>query len=139
MPPTPASARTSHWLWPLLLLLGCVTALIAWLILALALGQQTGWMAILVALESAFMLRLAGMPGGARRALIAVVATALVIIAAQWAIASAQIGAVMGLDVLASAIRMGPRLAWQLTGLANSGLDLAGWVLGLGVAWWAAR
>ena len=30
MPPTSASARSAHWLWPPLLLLGSVTALIAW-------------------------------------------------------------------------------------------------------------
>jgi len=139
MPPNTASARTSHWLWPLLLLLGCITALIAWLIVALALGRQAGWMAIPVALESAFMLRLAGYRPGRARAWTALIATALVILLAQWAIASAQIGAVMGLDVLASALRMGPRLAWHLTALANSGFDLACWAIALLAAWFAAK
>ncbi len=139
MPPKTVSARTSHWLWPLLLLLGCITALIAWLLVALSLGHQAGWMAILVALESAFMLRLGTFRPGTARALTAVVATAVVILAAQWAIASAQMGMVMGLDVLASSLRMGPRLAWLLSAMANSGLDLACWGVGLVVAWWAAR
>lgn len=139
MPPNTASARTPHWLWPLLLLLGCITALIAWLIVALALGRQAGWMAILVALESAFMLRLAGFRAGPARAWTALIATAIVIALAQWAIASAQIGAVMGLDVLASALRMGPRLAWQLTALANNWIDLACWGVACVAAWFAAR
>ncbi|HEY9252934.1 MAG TPA: hypothetical protein VIP30_00180 [Stenotrophomonas sp.] len=139
MPPTPVSARATHWLWPLLLLLGCVTALIAWLIIALAIGQQAGWMAILVALESAFMLRLAAFRPGPARAWSAAAATAVVIVLAQWAIASAQIGAVMGMDVLASAVRMGPRLAWELTTLANGGFDLACWAVGVVLAWFAAR
>jgi len=139
MPPKTVPARTSHWLWPPLLLLGCVTALIAWLIVALALGHQAGWMALLVAAESAFMLRLAGFRPGNARAAVAVVATALVIVLAQWTIASAQIGTVMGLDVLASSIRMGPRLAWQLLQLANSGLDVACMGLALAAAWFAGR
>lgn len=52
MPPTTASARTAHWLWPPLLLLGCVTALIAWLLIALTLGNQAGWMAVVAAWRS---------------------------------------------------------------------------------------
>lgn len=139
MPPKNVSARTTHWLWPLLLLLGCITALIAWLIVALGLNQQAGWMAIAVALESAFMLRLGTFRPGPARAWTAVAATAVLILLAQWFIASAQIGAVMGLDVLASSLRMGPRLAWHLTSLANGWLDLVGWAVGLAVAWFAAR
>ncbi|KRG45946.1 hypothetical protein ARC20_06980 [Stenotrophomonas panacihumi] len=139
MPPKTASARTSHWLWPLLLLLGCATALIAWLLVALSLGQQAGWMAILVALESAFMLRLGTFRPGTARAVIAVVATLGVILSAQWAIASAQMGFVMGLDVLASCLRMGPRLAWLLSSMANGWFDLACWAVGLVVAWVVAR
>ncbi|MDG2526370.1 hypothetical protein P6166_13495 [Stenotrophomonas sp. HITSZ_GD] len=139
MPPKTASASTSHWLWPLLLLLGCATALIAWLLVALSLNQQAGWMAIVVALESAFMLRLGTFRPGATRAVIAMAATLLVILCAQWAIASAQLGFVMGLDVLASSLRMGPRLAWLLSSMANGWFDVVCWALGLGVAWVVGR
>lgn len=139
MPPKTASASTSHWLWPLLLLLGCATALIAWLLVALGLGHQAGWMAMAVALESAFMLRLGTFRPGAARGAVAVLATAVVIVAAQWAIASAQMGMVMGLDVLASSVRMGPRLAWLLSSMANSWVDLACWGVGLGLAWWVGK
>ena len=139
MAPKTASAGTVHWLWPLLLLLGCLTAIIAWLLVALSTGQQAGWMALLVALECAFMLRLGTFPPGRARAILATAATGLVIVASQWAIASAQIGMVMGLDVLASSLRMGPRLAWQLLSLANTGFDLACMAAGLILAWFAAR
>jgi len=139
MAPKTASAGTVHWLWPLLLLLGCLTALIAWLLVALSTGQQAGWMALLVALESAFMLRLGTFRPGHARAIVATAATALVILASQWAIASAQIGMVMGLDVLASSLRMGPRLAWHLLSLATTGVDLACMAAGLVLAWFAAR
>lgn len=91
MPPTSAPARTAHWLWPPLLLLGCVTALIAWILVALALGHQSGWMAVLVALEVAWMLRLGTLPAGPLRVGITLVSTVALIVAANWGIASAQL------------------------------------------------
>lgn len=87
MPPTTASARTAHWLWPPLLLLGCVTALIAWLLIALTLGNQAGWMAVVAALEIVWMLRLGTLRAGRLRIGVAVVTTALIIAGANWGIA----------------------------------------------------
>ncbi|MCC8624992.1 hypothetical protein [Xanthomonas vesicatoria] len=139
MPPTSASARTAHWLWPPLLLLGSVTALIAWLLIALALGNQAGWMAVLVALEVAWMLRLGTMRAGRLRIGVAVATTALVIVGANWGIASAQLGGSLGLDPWTSAQKMGPRLAWTLLQLANNAFDLLCYVAAVVVAWWAAR
>lgn len=97
MPPTSAPARTAHWLWPPLLLLGCVTALIAWILVALTLGHQSGWMAVLVALEVAWMLRLGTLPAGTLRVGITLVSTVALIVAANWGIASAQLGGALGL------------------------------------------
>ena len=111
MPPTSAPARTAHWLWPPLLLLGCVTALIAWILVALALRHQSGWMAVLGALEEA----------------------------ANWGIASAQLGGALGLDPWTSSLKMGAGLAWTLLQLANTGFDLACYVAALGLGWWASR
>ncbi|APO96636.1 hypothetical protein [Xanthomonas vesicatoria] len=139
MPPTSASARTAHWLWPPLLLLGSVTALIAWLLIALALGNQAGWMAVLVALEVAWMLRLGTMRAGRLRIGVAVATTALVIVGANWGIASAQLGGSLGLDPWTSAQKMGPRLAWTLLQLANNAFDLLCYAAAVIVAWWAAR
>ncbi|MCC4618635.1 hypothetical protein LL965_00545 [Xanthomonas cassavae CFBP 4642] len=139
MPPTSASARTAHWLWPPLLLLGCVTALIAWLLIALALGNQAGWMAVPVALEAAWMLRLGTLRGGPLRIGLAVIATAMVIVCVNWGIASAQLGGPLGLDPWSSAQKMGPGLAWTLLQLANNGFDLLCYAAALIVAWWAAR
>ncbi|MFO3706075.1 hypothetical protein ACI6Q5_14115 [Xanthomonas codiaei] len=139
MPPTNAPARTAHWLWPPLLLLGCVTALIAWLLIALALGNQAGWMAVLVAVEVVWMLRLGTLQGGSLRIGVAVVATAAVIIATNWGIASAHVGGSLGLDPWTSAQKMGPGLAWTLLQLANNGFDLLCYATALVLAWWAAR
>ena len=58
MSPTSVPARSRHWLWPPMLLLGVVTAMLAWLFIALLSGRQAGWMAVLAALDIAFMLRL---------------------------------------------------------------------------------
>ncbi|WP_372391618.1 hypothetical protein ACCQ05_16775 [Xanthomonas sp. NCPPB 3582] len=139
MPPTTAPARTAHWLWPPLLLLGCVTALIAWLLIALALGNQAGWMAVLVAVEVVWMLRLGTLQGGPLRIGVAVVATAAVIIATNWGIASAHVGGSLGLDPWTSAQKMGPGLAWTLLQLANNGFDLLCYATALVLACWAAR
>ena len=138
MPPKTASARTAHWLWPPLLL-GCFTTIVAWLMVALATDRQSGWMALLTAAEVAFMLRLGSFAPGRARAVIGMLATALVIVAAQWTIASAQLGLSMGLDVLGASLRMGPRLAWMLSALANSGWDWLCYALALVLAAWASR
>jgi hypothetical protein len=139
MPPMPASARSAHWLWPPLLLLGGATAVIAWMLVALGTGSQAGWMAVLAALEIVWMLRLGTLRAGRLRTGVALVATLLVIIASNWGIASAQIGAVMGLDPWSSALKMGTGLAWTLLSLANSGLDWACYAAALLLAWLLAR
>ncbi|MCC4588195.1 hypothetical protein LL962_13965 [Xanthomonas sp. NCPPB 1067] len=139
MPPTSASARSAHWLWPPLLLLGSVTALIAWLLIALALGNQAGWMALLVALEVVWMLRLGTLRAGRLRIGVAVATTTLIIVGANWGIASAQLGGPLGLDPWTSAQKMGPRLAWTLLQLANNAFDLLCYVAAVVLAWWAAR
>ncbi|WP_045726860.1 hypothetical protein [Xanthomonas sp. GPE 39] len=139
MPPSSTPARPAHWLWPLLLGLGCFTALIAWLVAALSLGHQAGWMAVLVALEIAWMLRAGTLPGGTLRAAVAVIATVLVIVAANWGIASAQMGAALGLNVWDSSLRMGAQFAWTLTVLANRPGDLLWLCIGVGTAYFSAR
>ncbi|AOD14197.1 hypothetical protein VB151_02560 [Xanthomonas fragariae] len=139
MPPTSASARTTHWLWPPLLLLGCVTALIAWILIALTLGNQAGWMAVLAALEIVWMLRLGTLAAGPLRIGVALAATALIIVGANWGIASAQLGGSLGLDLSSSAQKMGTGLAWTLLQLANNGFDLLCYAAALLLAWWAAR
>ncbi|UKE72563.1 hypothetical protein [Xanthomonas graminis] len=139
MPPSSTPARTSHWLWPLLLCLGCFTALIAWMLVALSLGHQSGWMAVLVALEVAWMLRLASLPRGRLRIAVAVLATALVIVAANWGIAAAYVGAGLGLDAWDSSLKLGARYAWTLTVLANRPGDVLWLGIGLIVAYFSAR
>lgn len=139
MPPKTAPARTAHWLWPPLLLLGSITALIGWLLVALATASLAGWMAPLAALEVAFMLRLGTFPRGPTRATLAVVVTGLLIGLANWGIVSAQLGTVMGLDPWNASLKMGPHLAWTLLSLGTGVFDLISYLIALAVAWLAAR
>jgi len=132
--------RTVTWLWPLMYLLGTGTALLAWVFLALLTGRQMGWMSVLVALDLVFMLQLGTLRGGALRAVLVAIGTLLVTGLAWWCIASAWLGGSMGLPPVASALRMGPHLAWTLITLANEVMDWA-WlpVAMLLGAWLGAR
>lgn len=122
-----------------LLLLGVTGAAAAWILLALFLGAQCSWMAPLAALDVALLLRLGGMAPGWRRAAWALVATAATVALANWGIAATQIGLMMGLGPVDSALRMGASLAWTLVQLANGPIDLAWFVGGLLLAWFAGR
>lgn len=134
---SPPAHSSRHWLWPLLLLLGSITLAVAWLLAALATGTQAGWMAVLAALEAAWMLRLGGFRAGTARVVVALLATLLIALAANWGIAAAYVGGPMGLTPWESALRMGPHLAWTLLSLAN-GLGEALWLAVAAVAAWLA-
>lgn len=136
---TAVRTRTVSWLWPLMLLLGAGVALLAWVMLALMTGRQLGWMAVMVALELVFMLRLGTLRGGPLRVGLVVGGTLLVTALAWWIIASAWLGGSMGLAPLESALRMGPHLAWTLVGLANSLWDWVWVPVGMVVGAWLAR
>ena len=140
MPPAPSPASApQHWLWPPLLLLGSVTLVVAWLLVALATGSQAGWMAVAAAAEAAWMLRLGSLPSSKARIALAMLATVLIALAANWGIAATHIGGSMGLAPWESALRMGPHLAWTLIGLANGTAEILWLLAGLAVAWWLAR
>ena len=138
-PVSTSASRTRHWLWPILLLLGSITLTIAWLLAALSTGTQAGWMAVLAALEAAWMLRLGTFRSGPGRAGISIVATLLIALAANWLIAAAYVGGPMGLTPWESALRMGPHFAWTLLSLANGLGELIWLSIALLVAWRAGR
>lgn len=138
-PAAPAGPRHPRWLWPFLLLLGSTTLVVAWSSLALASGQQHGWLALLAALEAAWMLRLGGMRPGWPRVLLALAATVAMIASVQWIVASGHIGAQMGLAPWQAAPKMGAFYVWTLSRLANTWIDLACLAAAPVVAWWTAR
>jgi hypothetical protein len=121
------------------LLIGVVTATLAWLFIALLSGRQAGWMAVLAALELGFMLRLGNLRAGPLRVVLTLAFTLLVAVAANWGIASAYLGGSMGLDPWDSALRMGPFMAFTLVQLANGAGELLWLGVALVVGWWVAR
>ena len=133
-------ARRSSRAWAgLLLLLGSCGIAAAWVLFAYARDQQASWMAVVAAIDAAVLLRLARVPGGWMRASWGVAATMLAIALANWGIAAAQIGRLVGLLPWESALRLGPSHAWTLISLANPAPQLAWLALALVVAAVASR
>jgi hypothetical protein len=99
-----------------------------WVLLAVAGNRPCSWMALLAAVDVALLLRLTGAPPGAARVALAVLATTLAVVLAQWLIVATQLGIVLGLQPLDSALRLGPALARQLLHLSLDRGDLA-WML----------
>ena len=125
MPTTSASA----WLLPgAALLAGVLGADAVWVAFAVASNRPCSWMALLAAVDAALLLRLTGVAPGPGRTLAAVLATALAVALAQWLIVATQMGIVLGLQPLDSALRLGPVLARQLLVLSLDRADLA-WML----------
>lgn len=111
-----------------LLVLGTLGFAALWVLLALALQRQSGWMAVLGALDIAWMLRLGRWPAGPLRMAVAVAATAAIVALANWWIIASQLARVLGLSAWDSASRLGWNHAWTLAQLANSFHDVL-WTL----------
>ena len=118
----------------LLLALGTAGVAAAWASVAMLSASQAAWMAPLAGVDAAWLLRLGGAPKGRPRMLLAVAATAVAIVMANWSIVAAQLAGVMGLPFLDSAQRLGPELAWILLGLANGPAEIAWFAAGLVLA-----
>ena len=135
----PQDVRSSTWLGAFLALIGSTGIAAAWVAASMLTASQCGWMAVVAALDAAFLLRLGGAPAGLPRMAIGVVATLLTIALAQWGIASAHLAGMLGLGFLDTATRLGPSLAWTLSGLANGPIDFVLLAGGLVLAAFASR
>lgn len=135
-PPRAAGPRLYAWL---LLALGTFGFAAFWTLAAFAFDRQLGWMAVLGALDLAWMLRLGGWRPGWKRAAAAMAGTALIVLIANWGIVAGQLGVPFGLDLVASSTKLGPNLFWTSFQLANGGLELMFAALALAVAAIAAR
>src|SRR3546814_4880651 len=125
------AVRRARWLAPALLVLGSLGCAAAWILLALSTGRLCSWLALLAAIDAALLLRLARMPGGIPRAVLAVLGTGTTIVLAYWGIIASQLARSVGVLPWESALKLGPHHAWTLAGLATTPADL-GW-LGAGL------
>lgn len=140
MPDTTRPARARR--WPLaiaLLLLGSLGIAAAWILIADARSTQSSWMAVVAALDAAWILRLTRARAGAMRALAGVSATALSIVVAGFGIIAAQLARPMGMLPWESALKLGPHHAWTLANLAHTPTDIAWLIAGLVIAAVLAR
>lgn len=139
MSPAAPSASSARWLAPIILLLGGLCFCLIWVLLALYLGRQSGWMALLAAVDAALLLRFAGVRPGTRRATVAALATLVMALLANWFIIASQLGFALGLLPWESALRLGPSHAWTLAQLANGTLDRACLLASPLLAAWLAK
>ncbi len=135
MPTTP---RNTRFAW-LLLALGTAGSAAVWILVALALDRQCSWMAVFAVLDAAVLLRLGGHRPGWLRAALAVFATIVTIVLANWGIAAGQLGTGMGMLPWEWALKLGGAHAMTMTQLANQTSDLVWLWLSLAVAALAAR
>jgi hypothetical protein len=123
MPPSLAG----RWLWPVLALAVGVAGICAiWVAIAVLSGTTGSWIGLVAAVDVALLLRLTGAPGGSRRMLAAVLATVLATVLSQWLVVATHLGIALGLPPLASALRLGPAMAWALCTMSLAPVD---WVL----------
>ena len=120
---TDSAVRRARWLAPALLLLASLGCAAAWILVALATGRQSSWMAVVAAVDAAVVLRLARMPGGNARVAAGVLATLATIALANWGIAAGEVGHSLGMLPWDAAVRLGPHYAWTLALLANHAVD----------------
>lgn len=110
-----------------------------WVLLAMRLDRQCSWMAVVAAADAALVVRMLRLRPGALRALWGVLATAVAILAANWAIVASWLGRHMGLPPWDSMARLGPELGTVLVRLFNAPADLAWLAAALLVAAIASR
>lgn len=136
--PAPAMRGPTPMSW-LLLVLGALGFAAAWTSLSLWNGASNGWMAVIGALDVAFLVRLGRWQGGMSRAALGVGALTLIVSLATWATIAGHLGRMFGLSPWASALRLGATHAWTLAGLAFTPADLAWLVAALVMAAVASR
>ena len=135
----PQETQHSPWMGAALALVGSTGIAAAWVAAAMFTSSQCGWMAVIAALDAAWLLRLGREPRGWVRTGTGVAATALAIALAQWGIVSAHLSGMLGLGFGETMTKLGPSLAWTLTHLANTPADWAWIGFGLLVAAIASR
>lgn len=136
-PAPPSLPRLAGWLVVLALAVFGMAAL--WTMLGLVTNRQSGWVAVVAALDVVLLARLMRAPRGPLGMALAVGGTLATIAVANWALSAAQMGRGFGYSMTESLDRMGGDLGWTLIGLANGPLDLLFYALAIAVAAWGTR
>jgi hypothetical protein len=97
-----------------------------WVAVATLSDRPCSWLALLAALDMAMLLKLTNAPAGRIRVAAAVIGTAAAVALSQWLVVATQMGISLGMGPLASSLRLGPALAWQLSKL---NLVASDWIL----------
>ncbi len=135
-PPQPARYSFSRLLLPLLGVFG-VAAL--WVLAALYTDRLLSAFAFVAAVDMILMVRLARLPRGPMRGVIAAGGTLLAILLANGWLMAARVGLLMGMMPWEGITLMGPGFAWTLAQLANDGRDLGIYIAAIAVAGWWGR
>jgi len=104
-----------------MLVLGVFVLAGAWLAIATACNSRVGWMALIAAMNSIVLLRLARVRSGTPRALLAVLVTGTSIALGEWLLAALPISWQMDQSPLEAARRMGADFSWLLVHLGKTG------------------
>lgn len=128
-----------RWLWPaFMVVVGILGMATLWTVVSMTSQQPCAWLALVAAADIALLLRLSGAPGGHIRRILAVLGTLAAIAFSYWMIVASQMGQVMGMTPMASALRLGPSLAWDLTRMSFGRWDIPMLLVALPMAaWWA--
>lgn len=128
------SAPSSSWLPLLLMLLGIAGCIALWVLVAMATGRVSSWMAVVAALDAALLLRMSRVRPGPLRALWGVAATAAVVAVSVWTVLAGLLGRMLGLGPWEAASRLGADHAWTLFQTTHAAADFAWLAAGLVIA-----
>ncbi|TZF89583.1 hypothetical protein [Cognatilysobacter lacus] len=129
--PMPQARPAFAWLLLPVVILGFAAL---WALAALYSGRQCSFMAVVGAVDVLWVLSLAPASRVGPRALLATVATAVLVLLANWAIIAVNVGAPLGLGPIDAMDKLGPHHALTLARLANTGIDAVWIALALAVA-----
>lgn len=134
-------ARPARYSFPRLLLplLGVFGIAALWVLAALYMNRTATAFAILAAIDLILLVRLARLPRGPMRGLVAATGTALAIVIANWWMLSSRVGLLMGMMPWEGISLMRPGFAWTLAKMANDGPDLALYIAAVIAAGWWGR
>ena len=122
-----------------LLALGTCAAIGAWLVAAAVSDSRADWLAPLVAIDVAALLRFARVAPGPTRAMLAVAITTAALVIANWLVISLPMAEGMGMFPLDVASRTGPDFGWMLIRLGNTPMDWLWMAMALALAAWLGR